>query len=287
MYYIQTYGIPTLRNQLAGITPWPAMPGSDDPHADSTILQSVQGDGYLIRRAQEVLLQGNPSVEGSNALQHAAMLLAPLTPAPVGPTSPRPAPPEDSGSALIRAQREEYRAAENADRQRQQQQQQQSTPNNPDIAGAPDSTDSDALRAAARAQRREQVIAQTRTQEQIEAEMAEVGDRIWAEVVAQREQQRQATSRGQQRQQPDVEQVRRARNERFARAHPSPESRRRQPQQQARPVSVSLSRPDYGRMSSRELNRLAYRRFGPGYREECESRGSRRRALIDLLESCH
>ena len=88
-------------------------------------------------------------------------------------------------------------------------------------------------------------------------------------------------------QRPDVEQVRRARTERFARAHPSPESRRRQPQQQARPVSVSLSRPDYGRMSTRELNRLAYRRFGPGYREECESRGSRRRALIDLLESCH
>ena len=86
MYYIQTYGVQTLRNQLAGITPWPAMPGSDDPHADSTILQSVQGDGYLIRRAQEVLLQGNPSVEGSNALQHAAMLLVPLTPAPAGPT---------------------------------------------------------------------------------------------------------------------------------------------------------------------------------------------------------
>ena len=285
MYYIQTYGIQTLRNQLAGITPWPAMPGSDDPHADSTILQSVQGDGYLIRRAQEVLLQGNPSVEGSNALQHAAMLLVPLTPAPGGSTSPRPTPPEDSDSALIRAQREEYRAAENADRQRQQQQQQQSAQNSPDIAEAPDSSDSDALRAAARAQRREHVTA--RRQEQIEAEMAEVGNRIWAEVAAEREQQRQATSRGRQRQRPDVEQVRRARTERFARAHPAPESRRRQPQQQARPVSVSLSRPDYGRLSSRELNRLAYRRFGPGYRQECESRGNRRRALIDLLESCH
>ena len=46
--------------------------------------------------------------------------------------------------------------------------------------------------------------------------MAEVGDRIWAEVAAEREQQRQATGRGQQRQRPDVEQVRRARTERFA-----------------------------------------------------------------------
>ena len=276
MYYIQTYGVQTLRNQLAGITPWPALPGSDDPHADSTILQSVQGDGYLIQRAQEVLLQGNPSVNGSNALQHAAMLLVPLTPPPAEPTSPRPTPPVDSGSALIRAQREEYRAAENADRQRQQQQ--RSAQSSPDVADAPDSTDSDALRAAARARRREQVTTQTRTQEQIEAEMAEVGSRIWAEVAAERERQRD--------QQPQVEHVRRARNERFARVQPPPEPRRQQPQQQPQPTNAPLSRPDYGRMSSRELNRLAYRRFGPGYREECESRGSRRRALINLLESC-
>ena len=48
---------------------------------------------------------------------------------------------------------------------------------------------------------------------------------------------------------------------------------------------LARCQPDYGRMSNRELNRLAYRRFGPGYREECESRGNRRRALIDLLES--
>ena len=108
--------------------------------------------------------------------------------------------------------------------------------------------------------------------------MAEVGNRIWAEVAAERERQRN--------QQPQVEHVRRARNERFARVQPPPEPRRQQPQQQPQPTSAPLSRPDYGRMSSRELNRLAYRRFGPGYREECESRGSRRRALINLLESC-
>ena len=212
VYYIQTHGVQTLRNQLAGITPWPTMPGSDDPHADSTILQSVQGDGYLIQRAQEVLLQGNPSVNGSNVLQHAAMLLVPLAPQPARPASPRPTPPEDDGSALIRAQREEYRAAENADRQRQQQQQRQRT------QSGPDGTDSDALRAAARARRQEQVTARTSTQEQVEAEAAEIGQRIWSQV-AEREQQQQHER--QQQQQPDLEQVRRARTERFAGAHSS------------------------------------------------------------------
>ena len=191
------------------------MPGSDDPHADSTILQSVQGDGYLIQRAQEVLLQGNPSVNGSNALQHAAMLLVPLAPQPARPASPRPTPPEDDGSALIRTQREEYRAAENADRQRHQQQQWQRT------QSGPDGTDSDALRAAARARRREQVTARTSTHEQVhmsEAEAAEIGQRIWSQV-AEREQQQQHER--QQQQQPDLEQVRRARTERFAGAHSS------------------------------------------------------------------
>ena len=38
-------------------------------------------------------------------------------------------------------------------------------------------------------------------------------------------------------------------------------------------------------MSNRDLRQHAYRRFGPGWYSELESRGSRRRAMIDLLES--
>ena len=85
-------------------------------------------------------------------------------------------------------------------------------------------------------------------------------------------------------QQLDVEQMRRARTERFEGAQP-PLERQQQPQRQTRSANPPLSRPNYGQMSNRELNRYAYRRLGPGYREDMESRGNRRRALIRLLES--
>ena len=61
-----------------GLVPWPAMPASDDPHADSPILQSVQGDGYLIQRAQEALLQGNPRVSGSNECPDTSVFVSQL-----------------------------------------------------------------------------------------------------------------------------------------------------------------------------------------------------------------
>ena len=61
-------------------------------------------------------------------------------------------------------------------------------------------------------------MARTSTQEQVEAEAAEIGQRIWSQV-AEREQQQQHER--QQQQQPDLEQVRRARTERFAGAHSS------------------------------------------------------------------
>ena len=119
---------------------------------------------------------------------------SPLVPQPTRPPSPRQVPAEDNGSALIRAQREEYRAAETADRQRQQQQ------------SDPGSTDSDALRAAARTRRREHAATRTETQEETEAEQAETGRLISADVAGQREREPQRLG---------AEQMRRARIEHF------------------------------------------------------------------------
>lgn len=127
MHYISVHGVQTLRAQLAGIAPWPLLPGSDDPYAMSPLYMHVQGDGYLVQRAQEAILQGNPTAVNSNVMQHAAMMVVPLVPQPTRPPSPHPAPTEDSGSSLIQAQREEYQAAEDADRRRQQQQQVESS----------------------------------------------------------------------------------------------------------------------------------------------------------------
>ena len=138
------------------------------------------------------------------------MLLVPLVPQPTRPPSPRQVPTEDDGSALIRAQREEYRAAETADRQRQQQQ------------SNPDSADSDALRVAARARRQEQAATRTGTQEETGAEQAETGRHASADVDGQHEREPQ---------QLDVEQMRRARTERFDGAQP-PLERQQQPQWQ-------------------------------------------------------
>ena len=119
-------------------------------------------------------------------------------------------------------------------------------------------------------------MTQSRTQVEIEAEAAEVGRQIWAQVA----------ERERQRQQPDMEQVRRARTERLDRARPSPEQRQQPPRRQPRPASPPLGQPSYRQMSNRELRRCAYRRLGPGWYMEMESRGNRRRAMINLLESC-
>ena len=114
-----------------GTESWPLLPGSDDPHAMSPLYASVQGDGYLVSRAQEALLQGNPQVLNSNAMQHAAMLLVPLVPPPLVPQLARPPSPEldaatthgsgdlEQHRAIRQAQDVEYAQAEAIDLQRQ------------------------------------------------------------------------------------------------------------------------------------------------------------------------
>ena len=80
-------------------------------------------------RAQEALLQGNPHVPNSNAMQHVAMLLVPLVPQMPAPQSARPPSPgpdleaSESGSeeqrrAIRQAQDAEYAQAEACDLRR-------------------------------------------------------------------------------------------------------------------------------------------------------------------------
>jgi hypothetical protein len=75
-YYMQRHSPATLKHQLAGNAPWPAMSGSSEPDAAVPITIAIRSDGYIGRCGQELMMLHGDN--GEDATQHAVLLLARL-----------------------------------------------------------------------------------------------------------------------------------------------------------------------------------------------------------------